>query len=225
MRVRSDIDKGRVREAQQEFEMAESKLDSALQHTRESDKPNNAADFVHGQRSIERSTKAIFRLMNVHFPNKHAIDPASQDGRHLLNAISDEVTTLNFPSQMEGHLTEDEIEELHVRAVSRLMFLCKMYGEMYTLASYGIDETDFQLSPNKLVEDGEYSVILESAVTGLRISDAIIDSIATGELPRTNRPTGKEGPMEHRSAIEGKFYGVGKRLTDYDPVSEYRRKL
>lgn len=96
---------------------------------------------------------------------------------------------------------------------------------MYTLASSGIDEVDFQLSPNKSVEDGEYAVMLESAVTGLRISDAVVDSIATGELPRTNKPTGKEGPMEWRSTIEGKFYGVGKRLSEYGPVSEYRGEL
>lgn len=223
--MRSGIDRNRVKNAQDEFEMAEAKLDSALQFTRDGDNPNHAASFVDAQRSIERSTKAIFKLMNVQHPNIHDIGPDSQPGRNLLNAISDEVISLEFTEQVEGIFTIQEVEEIHVRAVARLMFLCKMYGGMYTLAAYGIDKSDFELSPNNIVEDTEYSLIVESAVTGLRISDAVIDSIAKGELPRSHRPGGLEGAMERRSAIKGGHYGVGKQLSDYDPISDYRRKL
>lgn len=225
MQIRSDINLSRVKNAQEEFEMAESKLDSALQYTREGETTNHAAAFVDAQRSIERSTKAIFNLMDVQSPNKHAIAPDSQEGRNLLNAISGEVTSLGFPAQVKGLATKEQVEEIHVRAVARLMFLCEMYGRMYTLASYGIDEPDFKLPANRIVEDGEYDSIVESAVTGLRISDAVIDSIATGELPQTSRPTGVEGPMERRSAIKGSNYGIGKQMSNYDPISDYRREL
>jgi hypothetical protein len=225
MEIRSEINRKRVRNAHEEFEMAESKLDSAMQYTREQDDVNHADCFVDAQRAIERSTKSIFKLMEVSHPNDHSISPESNEARNLLNAVADEVTDLDFPQKVRGPFTERDIERIHVRAVARLLFLCEMYGDMYTLAYYGINKEDFQLSPNQIVDDGEYVIILESAVTALRISDAVIDSISTGELPRANRPTGTEGPMEDRSNIEGEHYGVGKHLTEYDPVSIYRRKL
>lgn len=225
MEIRADIHRDRVKNAQEEFEMAESKLDSVMQYTREEDDINHADCFVDAQRSIERSTKSIFKLMEVNNPNDHSISPESPEGRNLLNAFSDEVTDINFLQMVRGPFTERDIEQIHVRAVARLMFLCEMYGEMYTLAYYGIDEEDFQLAPNQIVDDGEYETILESAITALRISDAVIDSISTGELPRTNRPSGLEGPMEDRSDIKGEHYGVGKQFTEYDPVSVYRRQI
>jgi hypothetical protein len=200
-------------------------MDSALQYTREQDSTIHSADFVDAQRAIERSTKAIFELMDVQYPNEHAISPESQPGRNLLNAISEEIRNIDFPMQTAGHISEDEIEEEHVRAVARLLFLCEMHGRMYTLASYGIDEPDFQLPPNKLIEDPEYGFILDSAVSALRIADAVIDSVAMGELPRTDRASGPEGPMEWRSGIRSRHYGVGKHSTEYDPVSEYRRQF
>jgi hypothetical protein len=225
MNIRTDIERSQVKNAQEEFEMAESKLDSVLQYTRERDDPNHADCFVDAQRCIERTTKAIFKLMDVDHPNKHSISPESQKGRDLLNAISDEVTSLDYPQLVRGPLTERDIRDIHVRAVSRLMFLCEMYGNMYTIAYYGIDEPDIQLPPNQIVDDGEYESILESAVSALRISDAVIDSISTGELPRTRRPSGLEGPMEDRSGIKGAHYGIGKQFTEHDPVSQYRRQL
>jgi hypothetical protein len=225
MEIRTDIKRDRVRNAQEEFEMAESKLDSVMQYTREGDDTNHANCFVDAQRSIERSTKAIFKLMEVNYPNEHSIGPESKDGRNLLNAIADEVTDLNFFQVVQGPFTEHDIERIHVRAVARLMFLCEMYGNMYTLAYYGIEKEDFQLSPNQIVDDSEYENILESSVTALRISDAVIDSISTGELPRTRRPSELEGPMEDRSDIKGEHYGVGKHFTEYDPVSDYRREF
>lgn len=225
MNIRTDINRGRVENAHEEFEMAESKLDSVMQYTREGDEVNHANCFVDAQRSIERSTKSIFKLMEVNYPTDHSIGPRSNAGTNLLNAVADEVTNLGFPQMVQGPFTERDIEKIHVRAVARLMFLCKMYGGMYTLAYYGIDDADFQLPPNQIIDDGEYEIILESAVTALRISDAVIDSVSTGELPRTNRPTGLEGPMEDRSNIKGDHYGVGKQFTEYDPVSTYRRKL
>lgn len=225
MQIRADINRIRVKNAHEEFEMAESKLDSAMQYTREGDETNHADCFVDAQRSIEKSTKSIFKLMEVNHPRDHSIGPGSNAGKNLLNAVADEVTDLDFPQMVRGPFTEHDIERIHVRAVARLMFLCKMYGDMYTLAYYGIDDQDFQLPPNQIVDDGEYASILDSAVTALRISDAVIDSISTGELPWTNRPTGPEGPMEDRSNIKTGHYGVGKNFTDYDPVSPYRRKL
>jgi hypothetical protein len=225
MEIRSDIRRERVENAHEEFKMAESKIDSVMQYTREGEEMNHANCFVDSQRSIERSTKAIFKLMGVNHPTDHDISPVSNEGRNLLNAVADEVTNIGFPEMVEGPFTERDIEQIHVRAVARLMFLCEMYGKMYTLASYGIDYNDFQLPANKIVEDGEYETVLESAVTALRISDAVIDSISTGELPRTRRPSGLEGPMEDRSNIKGIHYGIGKQQTEYDPVSNYRRKL
>lgn len=225
MDIRTDINRNRVKKAHEEFEMAESKLDSVMQYTREGDDTNHADCFVDAQRSIERSTKAIFKLMEVNHPNEHSIGPKSKAGRNLLNAIVDEVTDLDFRQIVRGPFTEQDIERIHVRAVARLMFLCEMYGNMYTLSYYGIDKEDFQLPPNQIVDYGEYEIILESAVTALRISDAVIDSISRGELPRTGRPTGLEGPMEDRSNIKGEHYGVGKHFTEYDPISAYRRKL
>ena len=38
------------------------------------------------------------------------------------------------------------------------------------------------------------------------------DSISTGALPRTRRPSGLEGPMENLSGIKGAHYDVGKHL-------------
>lgn len=225
MEIRTEINRDRVKNAHEEFEMAESKLDSVMQYTREGDDVNHANCFVDAQRSIERSTKSIFKLMEVNHPNDHSIGPESNEGRNLLNAVADEVTDLNFPQMVRGPFTEGDIVQIHVRAVARLMFLCEMYGNMYTLAYYGIDKEDFQLPANQIVDDGEYETILESAVTALRISDAVIDSISTGELPRTNRPSGLEGPMEDQSNIKGEHYGVGKQFTEYDPVSAYRREL
>lgn len=225
MKIRTDINRDRVKNAHEEFEMAESKLDSAMQYTREGDEINHADCFVDAQRSIERSTKSIFKLMEVNHPNDHGIDPKSKQGRNLLNAVADEVVDIDFPQMVRETLTERDIEEIHVRAVARLMFLCEMYGNMYTLAYYGIEEEDFRLPGNQIVDDTEYEASLESAVTALRISDAVIDSISTGELPRANRPTGLEGPMEDRSNIKGEHYGVGKQFTEFDPVSVYRRNL
>ncbi|SFR37207.1 hypothetical protein SAMN04487947_0575 [Halogeometricum rufum] len=225
MEIRADIDRNRVKRAHGEFEMAESKLDSVMRYTREGEEINHADCFVDAQRSIEKSTKSIFKLMEVNHPTDHSISPGSNAGKNLLNAVADEVTDLDFPQMVRGPFTERDVERIHVRAVARLMFLCEMYGNMYTLAYYGIDDPDFQLPPNQIVDDGEYEAILESAVTALRISDAVIDSISTGELPRANRPTGLEGPMEDRSSIKGDYYGVGKHFTEYDPVSAYRRKL
>lgn len=225
MEIRSDIRRERVENAHEEFKMAESKIDSVMQYTREGEETNHANCFVDSQRSIERSTKAIFKLMEVNHPTDHHISPESNEGRNLLNAVADEVTNINFSDMIEGSFTERDIEQIHVRAVARSMFLCEMYGKMYTLASYGIDYNDFQLPANKIVEDGEYEAVLASAVTALRISDAVIDSISTGELPRTRRPSGLEGPMEDRSNIKGIHYGIGKQQTEYDPVSNYRREL
>jgi len=225
MRIRSGIRRERVKNAQEEFDRAESKLDSVMQYTRERDDPNHADWFVDAQRSVERSTKAIFKLMQVNHPREHDIGPTSEEGRNLLNAVADEVTSLDFPRMVRGPFTESDIERIHTRAVARLLFLCEMYGNMYVVASYGIDEPDFQMPSNQIVGDREYESILESAETALRISDAVIDSISTGELPTTRRPTGTEGPMEDRSGIKAKYYGVGKRFTDFDPVSEYRREL
>lgn len=225
MQIRSDISRDRVENAHEEFKMAESKIDSVMQYTREGEETNHANCFVDSQRSIERSTKAIFKLMDVNHPPDHDIDPESHEGRNLLNAISDEVTNIQYPQMIRGPFTERDIEQIHVRAVARLMFLCKMYGNVYTLASYGINENDFELPANKIVDDGEYEIILESAVTALRISDAVIDSISIGELPRTRRPSGLEGPMEDRSNIKGIHYGIGKQQSEYDPVSDYRREL
>jgi hypothetical protein len=225
MNIRADIERSQVKNAQEEFEMAESKLDSVMQYTREGEEPNHADCFVDAQRCIERSTKAIFRLMGVNHPNTHTISPESQEGRNLLNAISDEVTNLDFPQLVQGPFTEQDIEDIHVRAVARLMFLSEMYGNMYTTAYYGIDEPDFQLPPNQIVDDGEYEYAIESAVSALRIADAVIDSISTGELPGTRRPSGLEGPMEDRSGIKGTHYGIGKQFTDHDSVSQYRRQL
>ncbi|EMA09874.1 hypothetical protein SAMN05443574_11360 [Haloarcula vallismortis] len=76
---------------------------------------------------------------------------------------------------------------------------------MYNLAFYGIDEADFQLAPNHIVDDGEYETILESAVTALIISDAVIDSISTGGLLRTHNPTGSEGPIETVQILDESF--------------------
>lgn len=226
MRIRPDIERGRVESAQSEFEMAESKLDSALQYTRETDKTNHAAIFVDAQRSIERSTKAIFKLMTVYYPNKHVLSPESAHGRNLLNAVSSEVGDLNFSEQEDGFLTVQEVKSIHTNEVARIMFLCSMYGDMYPLAAYGIDKENMVLSSNDFIQGKESAVILESAVTGLRISDTVIDSIATGELPRSGRPRGPdEGPLECRSAITSGSYGIGKQSSDYDPVSDYRRSL
>lgn len=225
MKVRSDFERKQVKKAQAEFEMAESKLDSALQYTREGDDENYAANFVDAQRCIERSTKSIFKLLDVNHPNDHSINPASQDGRNLLNAVKSEVDGIEYPIEEKGFLSTQEITESHVDAVSRLMFLCNMYGEMYTLASYGIDMPDIEVSQDRIIANAEYEFITESAVSALRIADVIIDSISTGELRQSNRPEGLEGPMEQRSQIKGTMYGVGKTFTKYDPIADYRRNL
>lgn len=225
MGIRSGISHELVERAHLEFQSAESKFDSAMQFRREVDNPNYAAVFVDAQRSIERSTKSIFKLMDVQHGTDHQISPESERGCNLLNSIKHEVLDINYPIQGEWGLTKQEIADIHTQEVARILFLCEMYGNMYPISDYGIDEPNFQMPANKFIKSGEEEVIIESAVTGLRIADAVIDSIATGEMPRTGRPSGPEGPMEELSGIKGTHYGVGKQMTDADPVSEYRRKL
>ncbi|MFC4357148.1 hypothetical protein ACFO0N_04190 [Halobium salinum] len=224
MHIRNDFDNSLVRKAQNEFEIAESRLDSALKSTGEERGTSHSTRFVDAQRSIERSTKAIFELMNVQYPPDHAINPKSQSGLNLLNAISAEVDSIEYFEQKRGHITQEELKRMHTGEVGRLMFLCYMYGNVYSLVSYGINEERFSLSPDDFVSYSDHECAIESALAGLRISDVIIDSIATGELPYTDPPTGT-GPLEKRSKIRGDFYGVRLPETDYDPVPEYRREL
>lgn len=225
MKIRSGISREQVRRAHLEFKNAESKFDSAMKFRGEDDVPNYAAEFVDAQRSVERSTKSIFKLMDVQHETDHQISPESENGCNLLHSIEYEVKAINYPIQGEWGLTEQDLVDIHTRGVARILFLCEMYGNMYPLSDYGINKNGVQIAANQFIESGEVEVIMESAVTGLRIADAVIDSIATGELPQTRRTSGPEGPMEDRSSISSRYYGVGKQMVDTDPVSEYRRRL
>lgn len=223
-KIRNDFGRSQVRSAQREFEVAESKLDSALQGKKRNSSEMYSARFVDAQRTIERSTKAVFELMDVQYPSSHAIDPRSQNARNLLHAVSDTVGDIKYFEQKEGMMNNEELKRIHKNEIARLIFLCHMFGEMYTLASYGIDEEDIRLQAGEFIHYSEHEYAIEYALIALRISDVLIDSIATGELPYTDPPTGA-GPLEGRSRITGKSYGVTLPNTDYDPVKEYRREL
>jgi hypothetical protein len=222
--IRSDFDRDRVRNAQHEFEAAESRLDSALQAKKRGRTENRGMRFVDAQRTIERSTKAVFELMNVNYPSEHAIDPRSREARNLLHSVSDAVGDIKYFEQKEDLLDNEELKQLHIGEVARLIFLCDMFGDMYELASYGIDKEDIRLSANDFIQFSDYEYAIEYALASLRISDVIIDSIATGQLPYTDPSTGA-GPLEGRSRIKGDYYGVMLPKVDFDPVKEYRREL
>lgn len=222
--IRSDFDRNQVRNAQHEFEAAEARLDSALQARKRDKSENSGMRFVDAQRTIERSTKAVFELMAVQYPNEHAIDPRDREARNLLNAVSSEVDDIAYFEQEQGFITNEEMKRLHTGEVARMIFLCDMFGDMYQLASYGIDKEDIRLQADTFIRYSDYEYAIEYAVVALRISDVVIDSIATGQLPYTDPPTG-EGPLEGRSKIEGRFYGVTHPDHDFDPVKEYRREL
>jgi hypothetical protein len=222
--VRSDFDRNQVRSAQHEFEAAESRLDSALQARLRGSRENCNMRFVDAQRTIERSTKAVFELMDVQYPTEHAIDPRSQEARNLLHAVSATVDDIRYFEQEEGITDNEELIRLHTGEVSRLLFLCYMFGSMYVLASYGIDEQDISIQANDFIQFSDYEYAIEYALTSLRISDVIIDSIATGQLPYIDPPTGS-GPLEGRSYIRGEHYGVTHPNRDFDPVKGYRREL
>jgi hypothetical protein len=100
-----------------------------------------------------------------------------------------------------------------------------MYEEMYSLASYGIDEGAFQLSSNEFIQYPEHEYAIERALISLKISDVLIDLIATGELPRQVRQSRVEGAIASLSLIEAEHFGVGRQQTDFDPVADYRRNL
>lgn len=222
--IRSDYDQGQVRNAQREFEAAESKLDSALQARMRDRSENSNMRFVDTQRSIERSTKAIFELVDVHFPSKHAIDPRSEEARNLLHAVLDTVDDIRYWEQKERIMDNKELKRVHTGEVARLLFLCYMFGNMYELASYGLERQDISVKSNDFIQFSDYEYAIEYALVALRISDVVIDTIATGQLPYTDPPTGS-GPLEGRSAIKGEYYGVTHPDIDFDPVKEYRREL
>ena len=222
--VRSGFDPSQVRNAQHEFEAAESRLDSALQARKRNKTENGGMRFVDAQRTIERSTKAIFELMDVQYPNEHAIDPRDREARNLLNSVSSEVDDIVYFEEKQGFMNNEELRRFHTGEVARLIFLCDMFGDMYELASCGIDKEDIRLQADAFIQYSDYEYAIEYALAALRISDVIIDSIATGQLPYTDPPSG-EGPLEGRSRIEGRFYGVTNPDHDFDPVKEYRREL
>lgn len=222
--IRDDFDENQVRRAQREFESAESRIDSTLQAGRDRGSEDDNVGFVDAQRAIERSTKAVFELMDVNYPSEHAIDPRSQAARNLLHAISDTVDGMDHWDQKQGLLTNKQLKQLHAEEVARLTFLCYMFGNMYELASYGIDKEDIRLQANEFVQYTEYEYAVEYAFVALRIADVVIDSIATGRLPYVDPPTGS-GPLEKRSSIKGRHYGVALSEQDFDPVAEYRREL
>jgi hypothetical protein len=89
--------------------------------------------------------------MEVNHPADHDISPESDEGRNLLNAVADEVTDLGFPELVEEPFTERDVEQIHVRSVARLMFLCEMYGNMYEIASYGVDKMILNCQPTRLL--------------------------------------------------------------------------
>ena len=222
--IRDDFDENRVRKAQREFESAESKIDSTLKASNNRSAKNDNMRFVDAQRAIERSTKAVFELMEVNYPSEHTIDPRSQDARNLLHAISDAVNDIEYWVQNEGIQNNDELKRMHTEEVARMLFLCYMFGDMYEIASYGIDKEDIRLQANDFIQFSEYEYAVEYALVALRISDAVIDSIATGQLPYTDPRTGS-GPLEGRSAVDGRHYGVTLSGHNFDPVAEYRREL
>ena len=222
--IRTGIDESQVRNAQREFESAESRLDSALQGKKRGNTGNNSTRFVDAQRTIERSTKAVFELIDVQYPSKHAIEPISHQACNLLNAVSDTVDDIRYFEQKEGLLDNEELKRMHREEVARLLFLCDMFGDMYQVASYGIDEQNIRLQADDFIRYSDYEYAIEYALVALRISDVVIDSIATGRLPYIDPPSGS-GPLEKLSRIKGRNYGVTAPRTDYDPVKEYRRKL
>lgn len=236
MRLRPDIRRERVQKAQREFEHAEDRFDSTLKYEREGSARNYAVKFVDSQRCIERSCKAIFKLMDVQYEREHAISPRSNEGTNLLNKISEIVSDLaeNEPHTLPEYdpsdpprigITPERLEQITVNATARIMFLSEMYGNMYSLASYGIDMNNVELAPNDFIQYQEHEYAIESALSSLRIADVLIDLIATGELPRSSRPSGQEGPIESLSAIRDRHYGVGKQFNEHDPIAEYRRNL
>lgn len=221
--IRSDIDASKVRNAQREFEIAESRLDSALQVERRNTENYNTR-FVDAQRTIERSTKAVFELLDVQYPSQHAIDPTSHEARNLLHALSDEVDEIRYFEQKEGLLNNEELKRMHRKEVARLLFLCDMFGDMYQVASYGIDEQNIRLQADDFIQYSDHEYAIEYALVALRISDVVIDSIATGGLPYVDPPSGS-GPLEKRSMIKGNTFAAMPSQTDYDPVKDYRREL
>lgn len=222
--VRADFDREQVRNAQREFEAAESKLDSALREAKKDRGRDHNMRFVDAQRAIERSTKAVFELLDVQYSSEHSIDPRSQDARNLLHAASATVDDIEYFEEKEGLMNSDELRQQHVEEIARLLFLCYMFGDMYELASYGIDKENIKVSGSDFMQYSEHEYAIEYALAALRISDVIIDSIATGELPYVDPPTGS-GPLEARSRIRGEYYGVTLPEVDFDPVKEYRREL
>lgn len=221
--IRSGIDESQVRNAQREFESAESRLDSALQRERRNTENYNTR-FVDAQRTIERSTKAIFELTDVQYPSEHAIDPRSREARNLLHAVSDKVDEIRYFQQKEGLLSNEELKRMHREEVARLIFLCDMFGDMYQVASYGIDGENIRLQADDFIQFSDHEYAIEYALVALRISDVVIDSISTGRLPYVDPPSGS-GPLEKLSRIKGRTYGVTLPETEYDPVKEYRREL
>lgn len=222
--MRDGIERDRVRNAQQEFEVAESRLDSALQARMRDSSENCNMRFVDAQRTIERSTKAVFELMDVHYPSEHAIDPTSQEARNLLHAVSDTVNDIEYFEQREGLMTNEQLERIHIGEAARLTFLCYMFGNMYPLAEYGIDTQDIRIPADDFIQFSDYEYAIEYALAAIRIADVLIDSVATGQLPYIDPPTGS-GPLEGRSTIKGSHYGVRLPDADFDPVKEYRREL
>ncbi|MDB2275872.1 hypothetical protein PM022_15250 [Halorubrum ezzemoulense] len=222
--IRDDFDREQVRNAQREFEAAESGLNSALRKT-EKDRDNDYnMRFADAQTTIERSTKAVFELLDVQYPAKHTIDPRSREGRNLLHAVSAAVDDVEYLELREGLLSRSELKRQHIGEVARLLFLCYLFGDVYGLAKYGIQEEDIRVPATDIIQFSEQEYAIEYALVALRISDVIIDSIATGELPYVDSPTG-DGPLEKRSEIVGNHYGVKLPGMDFDPVNEYRREL
>ncbi|MDB2263757.1 hypothetical protein PM025_06300 [Halorubrum ezzemoulense] len=222
--VRDDFDREQVRNAQREFEAAESGIDSALRAIRRNRGGDYNMRFVDAQETIERSTKAVFELLDVQYSAEHSIDPRSQEARNLLHAVSDAAGEIEYFEQREGFISSDELRQQHVREVARLVFLCYMFGDLHSLASYGINEESITVSATDFIQYTEHEYAIEYALVALRIADVVIDSIATGELPYVDPPTG-EGPLEGRSRIKGRHYGVIPSEMDFDPVKEYRREL
>lgn len=222
--IRSDFDRSRVRSAQREFENAESRLDSALQAKNRGNDESCNSRFVDTQRTIERSTKAIFELMDVQYPSEHAIDPRSREARNLLHAVSNAVDDVRYWEQEQDLMDNRELKQLHTGEATRLIFLCYMFGNVYEIASYGIESEDIRLQADDFIQFSDYEFAIEYALVSLRVSDVIIDSIATGQLPYVDPPTGS-GQLEGRSSITGRHYGVTQPGTNFDPVKEYRREL
>lgn len=222
--IRSGFDNSLVCSAQHEFENAESRLDSALQASNRRNDENCNSRFVDAQRTIERSAKAIFELVDVQYPTKHAINPRSQEACNLLHAVSDIVDNIRYWEQKEGLMDNRELKQLHTGELARLIFLSHMFGNVYGLASYGIDSENMRVQADEFIQFSDYEFAIEYAITSLRISDVIIDSIATGQLPYVDPPTGS-GELEGRSSITGTHYGVTLSNTNSDPVKQYRREV